>query len=79
MTEVASESSSIVSAVRVETTERQPLPPRERLETVFEISDLAALYGSKAALKGVSMEIYKNSSRRSSARPAAESAHTSAV
>ena len=53
------ESSSIEPAVRVET-KRQPLPPRERLETVFEISDLDAIYGSKAALKGVSMEIYKN-------------------
>ena len=59
MTEVMSESSSIEPAVRVET-KRQPLPPRERLETVFEISDLDALYGSKAALKGVSFEVYKN-------------------
>ncbi len=59
MTEIVTESSSIEPAVRVET-KRQPLPPRERLETVFEISDIDALYGSKAALKGVSMEIYKN-------------------
>ena len=51
--------SSIEPTLRVET-QRQPLPPRERLETVFEIRDLDALYGSKPALKGVSMEIYKN-------------------
>ena len=59
MTEIVTESSSIEPAVRVET-KRQPLPPRERLETVFEISDVDAIYGSKPALKGVSMEIYKN-------------------
>jgi phosphate transport system ATP-binding protein len=59
MTEIVAESSSIEPAVRVET-KRQPLPPKERLETVFEIKDLEALYGSKAALKGVSIEIYKN-------------------
>src|SRR6476646_7880833 len=53
------ESSSIEPAVRVET-KRQPLPPKERLETVFEIRDLDALYGKKAALKGVSFEVYKN-------------------
>jgi phosphate transport system ATP-binding protein len=51
--------SSLEHTVRVET-KREPLPPRERLETVFEIEDLDALYGSKAALKGVSFEIYKN-------------------
>jgi phosphate transport system ATP-binding protein len=59
VTEIVTESSSIEPAVRVET-KRQPLPPRERLETVFEIENLDALYGSKAALKGVSFEIYKN-------------------
>jgi phosphate transport system ATP-binding protein len=59
MTGFVTESSSIEPAVRVET-KRQPLPPKERLETVFEIKDLEALYGSKPALKGVSMEIYKN-------------------
>jgi phosphate transport system ATP-binding protein len=59
MTEFVAESSRIEPAVRVET-KRQPLPPKERLETVFEIKDLEALYGSKAALKGVSIEVYKN-------------------
>jgi phosphate transport system ATP-binding protein len=57
--EPVSVSSTIEQAVRVET-KRQPLPPRERLEQVFEIQDLDVLYGSKAALKGVSMEVYKN-------------------
>jgi phosphate transport system ATP-binding protein len=52
-------SSTIETAVRVET-KRQPLPPRERLEQVFDIQDLTAIYGSKPALKGVSMEVYKN-------------------
>ncbi len=59
MTETMSESNNIEPAVRVET-KRQPLPPRERLETVFEIANVDALYGSKAALKGVSMDVYKN-------------------
>jgi phosphate transport system ATP-binding protein len=52
-------SSTIESAVRVEM-KRQPLPPKERLEQVFDIQDLTAIYGSKPALKGVTMEIYKN-------------------
>jgi phosphate transport system ATP-binding protein len=52
-------STTIESAVRVET-KRQPLPPRERLEQIFDIRDLTAIYGSKPALKGVTMEIYKN-------------------
>jgi phosphate transport system ATP-binding protein len=52
-------SSTIEPAVRVET-KRQPLPPREKLAQVFDIQDLTAIYGSKPALKGVSMEVYKN-------------------
>lgn len=52
-------SSTIATAVRVET-KRQPLPPRERLEQVFDIQDLVAIYGSKPALKGVTMAVYKN-------------------
>ncbi|HET8752374.1 MAG TPA: phosphate ABC transporter ATP-binding protein PstB [Gaiellaceae bacterium] len=52
-------SSTIERAVRLET-KRQPLPPRERLEQVFDVQDLTATYGSKAALKDVSMEVYKN-------------------
>ena len=57
--EAVSESSTIEQAVRVET-KRQPLPPRERLHQVFDIQDLTAIYGSKPALKDVSMEVYKN-------------------
>ena len=57
--EPVSESSTIEAAVRVET-KRQPLPPRERLHQVFDIQDLTAIYGSKPALKDVSMEVYKN-------------------
>src|SRR5438876_4056942 len=57
--EPVSVSSTIEHAVRVET-KRQPMPPRERLETVFDIQDLDAIYGSKPALKDVSMEVYKN-------------------
>jgi phosphate transport system ATP-binding protein len=57
--ETVSVSSTIEAAVRVET-KRQPLPPRERLEQVFDIQDLTAIYGSKPALKNVSMEVYKN-------------------
>src|SRR6476619_1465313 len=57
--EPVSVSSTIEHAVRVET-KRQPLPPRERLEQVFDIRDLTAIYGSKPALKNVSMEVYKN-------------------
>ncbi len=57
--ESVSASSTIETAVRVET-KRQPLPPRERLEQVFDIQGLDAIYGSKPALKDVSFEIYKN-------------------
>jgi phosphate transport system ATP-binding protein len=57
--EVPTMSSTIEAAVRVET-KRQPVPPRERLEQIFHIEDLDAIYGSKPALKGVTMEVYKH-------------------
>src|SRR5436305_2563468 len=57
--EAVSVSSTIEAAVRVET-KRQPMPPRERLEQVFDIQDLTAIYGSKPALKDVSIEVYRN-------------------
>ena len=57
--EAGAGSSTIEQAVRVEM-KRQELPPRERLEQVFDIQDLDVRYGSKTALKGVSMEVYKN-------------------
>jgi phosphate transport system ATP-binding protein len=60
MTEDANVSTTIEPTVRVETRQRQPMPPRERLERIFGIEDLTAIYGTKPALKGVTMEIYKN-------------------
>ncbi|HEX3056949.1 MAG TPA: phosphate ABC transporter ATP-binding protein PstB [Gaiellaceae bacterium] len=45
--------------MRVET-RRQPMPPRERLEPIFQVEALDAIYGAKPAIKGVSMDIYKN-------------------
>jgi phosphate transport system ATP-binding protein len=50
---------TIQHAVRVET-KRQPLPPRERLERIFNIDGLDALYGGKPAIKNVTMDVYKN-------------------
>jgi phosphate transport system ATP-binding protein len=50
---------TIEPTVRVET-RRQPMPPRERLETVFNVEGLDALYAGKPALKNVSMQVYKN-------------------
>ena len=50
---------TIEPTVRVET-RRTPLPPRDRLDRVFHIEDLDAIYGTKPALKGVTMEVYKN-------------------
>ena len=50
---------TIEPTVRVET-RRQPIPPRERLEPIFEVEGLDAIYGAKAAIKDVSMEVYKN-------------------
>jgi phosphate transport system ATP-binding protein len=45
--------------MRVET-KRQALPPRERLERIFGIEGLDALYSGKPAIKGVTMDVYKN-------------------
>ncbi len=50
---------TIEPTVRVET-RRQPLPPRERLERIFGIESLDALYGGKPAIKDVSLDVYKN-------------------
>jgi phosphate transport system ATP-binding protein len=50
---------TIEPTVRVET-RRQPVPPRERLDRVFNIEHLDALYGGKPAIKDVSLDIYKN-------------------
>jgi phosphate transport system ATP-binding protein len=50
---------TIGPAVRVET-QRQPPPPRERLERIFNIDGLAALYSGKPAIQDVTMDVYKN-------------------
>ena len=52
-------STTIEPTVRVET-RRQPLPPRERLERIFGIEQLDALYSGKPAIKDVTMDVYKN-------------------
>jgi len=59
MTEDEDVSTTIEPTVRVET-RRQPLPPRERLERIFGIEGLDALYSGKPAIKGVTMDVYKN-------------------
>ncbi|HEY1370054.1 MAG TPA: phosphate ABC transporter ATP-binding protein PstB [Gaiellaceae bacterium] len=46
--------------MKVEAPQRRPLPPRERLERVFDVEDLTASYNNRPAVKGVSMEIYRN-------------------
>jgi phosphate transport system ATP-binding protein len=50
---------TIEPTVKVET-RRQPLPPRERLERIFSIESLDALYGGKPAIKDVTLDVYKN-------------------
>jgi phosphate transport system ATP-binding protein len=50
---------SIETALKVEM-RRQPLPPRDRLEQIFDIQNLDAIYGTKPAVKDVSMEVYRN-------------------
>jgi phosphate transport system ATP-binding protein len=52
-------SSTIETALKVEP-KRRPLPPRERLEQIFDVDGLTASYGSKPAVKDVTMEIHKN-------------------
>jgi phosphate transport system ATP-binding protein len=59
MKEEEVESSTIVPEMRVET-RRHPMPPREKLERVFQVENLDALYGGKVAVKGVNMDVYKN-------------------
>jgi phosphate transport system ATP-binding protein len=36
------------------------MPAKERLETIFQVEGLDAIYGAKVAVKGVTMDIYKN-------------------
>jgi phosphate transport system ATP-binding protein len=53
-------STTIERAVKVETTRRRPLPPRERLEQIFDVQQLTASYGGKPAVKDVSLQVYMN-------------------
>ena len=53
-------STTIEPTVRVETARRQPMPPRERLEAIFAVDGLDAIYSGKTAVKDVTMEVYKN-------------------
>ena len=53
-------STTIEPTMRVETARRQPMPPRERLERIFAIEGLDAIYSGKPAIKDVTMEVYKN-------------------
>ena len=39
---------------------RPPLPPRDRLERVFNVDSLDAGYGAKPAIRNVTMDVYKN-------------------
>jgi phosphate transport system ATP-binding protein len=50
---------TIEPIVKVETS-RHPMPPRERLERIFGIEHLDALYGGKPAIKDISLDVYKN-------------------
>src|SRR5665213_1688074 len=52
-------STTIEPTVKVET-RRHPMPPREQLEKIFMIENLDAIYSGKPAVKGVTMEVYKN-------------------
>jgi phosphate transport system ATP-binding protein len=59
MTKEPDMSITIEPTVRVET-RRQPLPPRERLERIFGIESLDAMYGGRSAVKDVTLDIYRN-------------------
>ena len=50
---------TIESTVKVET-RREPIPSRDRLERIFHVEGLDALYGGKPAIKDVTLEIYQN-------------------
>jgi phosphate transport system ATP-binding protein len=50
---------TIEPTVKVEAP-RHPMPPRERLEQVFKIENLTAMYGGRPAIKDVSLEVFRN-------------------
>jgi phosphate transport system ATP-binding protein len=49
-----------ITPMTVEMQRRGPLPPRDRMEQVFDIDKLTAMYNGKPAVKDASMEIYRN-------------------
>jgi phosphate transport system ATP-binding protein len=59
MTEESNVSITIDPTVRVET-QQQSLPSRDRLERIFAVEGLDAIYGTKPAVKDVTMDIYQN-------------------
>jgi len=59
MQSTAAASTTIERIVKVDTS-RQPMPSRERLERIFSIEHLDALYGGKPAIKDISLDVYKN-------------------
>jgi phosphate transport system ATP-binding protein len=50
----------IETPVQVAQQRDRELPPRESREVVFDVSGLTVSYGGNPALKGVSLEVYKN-------------------
>src|SRR5207248_5764030 len=60
MESVSTTESVTIAPMRIDAPQRQTLPPRERLEQVFDIDELTARYGGRPAIKSVSLDIYKN-------------------
>jgi phosphate transport system ATP-binding protein len=50
---------AVEPALKVET-RRNPMPARDKLDPIFRVDNLDAIYGTKTAVKGVTMDIYKN-------------------
>ena len=50
----------IESPVQVAQQQTRELPPPEKREVVFDVSDLTVSYGENPALKNVSLDVYKN-------------------
>jgi phosphate transport system ATP-binding protein len=57
---VSTTEATSIAPMRVETQQRQPLPARERLEQVFDIENLTAMYGGRPAVKDITMQVFKN-------------------
>ena len=73
---VLQESAKLAEATR----ERRRQAKRDAgAETVFELKDVAVMYGGSYAVQGVNMAIARTRSRRSSARPGAARARSCAA